>query len=172
MTRPFVPWAVAWEGEMDYDVRPCEFAGDRPALWQPAAPGVGRPLFERLQIVRSRQAIWEDRCPICGECTDEDDRWWFPSLGRGDIQREDGTTWAWATLNAGYHRACGHSAMDACPHLSHTGHQLMPMPRPDAIFAAHLKQVGPSMQGFTLLPGQIVVSNLFFVWQAKPKGAL
>lgn len=172
MTRPFVPWAVAWEGEMDYDVRPCEFAGDRPALWQPAAPGVGRPLFERLHIVRSRQAIWEDRCPICGERTEEDDRWWFPSLGRGDIQREDGTTWAWATLNAGYHRACGQSAMDACPHLSHTGHQLMRFPTPDAIFAAHLKQVGPSMQGFTLLPGQIVVSNLFFVWQAKPKGAL
>lgn len=168
---PDAPWIVAWEGEMRFEVRDCPYADGKPALWQPSAPGTGKPLFERLHIVRSRRAIWEWLCPICGEPTDPDDRFWF-GLGRTDILRADGSAWPFATLNAPYHRHCAETAAEACPHLSHRALNPMRFPRPDAVFAAHLTQVGPSMQGLDLQPGQAVVSNLFLAWREKPKGAM
>ena len=173
MTRPDVPWIVAWEGEMRYEVRPCRWAGDRPALWQPEAPGVGKSLFEQLHIVRSRRAVWEWLCPLCGEPTDPDDRFWF-GKGKSDLDRGDGSAWGWATFNAPNHRRCAETAAEACPHLAQRAFNPLPFPTPDAIVAGSMVQVGPSIteKGFSLQPGQSVVGQLFFVWRTKPKGAL
>lgn len=170
MNRPLVPFVVSWSGENAYEVRPCRWAGGKLAVWQRHAPGVGRPLFEDLHMVRSRRAVAQWLCAICGEPTAHHDRAWF-GLGRADLKRDDGSTWAWSTFNAPNHWRCAEAAASLCPHLAQRGVKPMAFPTPDAIVATNLTQDGPS-RGLTLRSGQSVVGPLAFVFSAKPKGAL
>lgn len=172
-SQPVVPFVVAWEGENHYEVRPCRWAGHKPALWQRHAPGTGNPLFEDLHIVRSRRAVAQWLCPICGKATDPSDRFWF-GLGEPNLERQDGSHWGFATFNAPNHKRCAEIAAEGCPHLAQSGHKPMRFPTPDAIVAGNLVAVGGSVEatGFSLRPGQTVAGQLFFVWREKPRGAL
>ena len=109
MTAPVIPWVNEWSGEAGYDVRPCRYAGNRPALWQRHAPGTGAPRFRTKHLVRERKAIAESRCATCGEPSTEGDRWVFPLgdwVGNGGLLILD---------DPPTHRACADLAMTLCP---------------------------------------------------------
>lgn len=103
------PWNASWSGERPFGVRPCRWANDRPALWQPHNPGCGRPLFAVPHMVRQRMSIVRLICTVCGGPTPPDDRWWF-GLGEyvGDY---------YMSTEAPVHRLCADHALNVCPHL-------------------------------------------------------
>lgn len=104
-----VPWNAAWTGEDRHEVRPCRYAQGKLAIWQPFAPGDGRPVFAKPHSVRQRKSIAEMRCTVCGDQVPEDDAWWYP---RGGWQ--DG--W-WMSPEAPVHGRCADLAAHACPVL-------------------------------------------------------
>lgn len=116
------PWNASWTAEERFEVRPCRWAGGRPAIWQPHKPGDGKPIFAKPHSVRQRRSIAEMRCTVCGLETAEGylDRWWF-----GLVEYRDG--W-WMTQEAPVHLDCAILALEHCPHLRHLGRDPMPHP--------------------------------------------
>ncbi len=120
---PFVPWITAWSGETAYGVRPCKYVGNRLALWQPYAPGVGEPTFKSRHAVRARKAVIEGLCTVCGLAIPEGARWLFPRLKR--LAQPGGA--ALYTLNEPpVHKECAELSMQLCPHVRREGWRAVP----------------------------------------------
>lgn len=155
------PWNAAWTGEDRYEVRNCRWAGGKPALWSPHAPGEGKPIFAKPHMVRQRRSVAEYRCTVCGEKTQELDRWWFclgnPLPG-----------WAFATTEAPVHRACADLALKVCPHLRSLGHGPVRWVRPSAVVSAIIGGVATDRDYGLELNGRKVIGHLKFVWKHLP----
>lgn len=115
-----VPWNASWSSEERFEIRPCKYAGNRLAVWQPFKPGQGKPVFAKPHNVRQRRSIAEMRCTVCGEKTEFGNRWWWP---RGSWQQG-----FWMTTEAPVHHSCADLAMQRCPELSKAGHAPTPYP--------------------------------------------
>lgn len=136
-----VPWNAAWSAEVGrYEVRPCRWAGGKMALWQPHAPGQGRPLFAQPHGVRQRRSVAQMLCTVCGQPTPRDDRWAFPL---GDRREIDGKA-RWLTTETPVHRACADHAMEVCPHLR--GRGLRPSVFPDVWAVTAVLIGGPEVE--------------------------
>lgn len=152
-----VPWNASWSGEAGCELRPCRYAQGQIAVWQPHAPGVGRPLFAQPHFVRQRRSIAEMRCTVCGERTPADDRWWF---GLGEV-RED---W-WMTTESPVHRACAALASPACPHLRNLGVAPTPFPRGARAVAQMVGGEATERDFGVRLRGRAVVGHLKRAWR-------
>jgi hypothetical protein len=159
------PWNASWTSEDHYEVRNCRWAGGKPALWSPHAPGEGKPIFAKPHMVRQRRSVAEYRCTVCGEKTHTSDRWWFCLGNKID-------DWAFATTEAPVHRTCADLALKVCPHLRTLGHGPVQWVPPYAVVAAIVG--GPATdQDFGLaLNGRKVIGHLKFVWKRSPLSVL
>jgi hypothetical protein len=155
------PWNAGWTGEDRYEVRNCRWAGGKPALWSPHAPGEGKPIFAKPHMVRQRRSVVEYRCTVCGEKTPELDRWWF---GLGNPL----PGWAFATTEAPVHRACADLALKVCPHLCKLGHGPIRWFPPDAVVSAIIGGMTTDRDFGVNLNGRKVVGHLKFVWKRSP----
>lgn len=118
------PWNASWTGEHRYEVRPCRYASGARAIWQPHAPGSGRPMFAEPHVVRQRRSIAEMRCTVCGAPTGPASRVHF---GLGQYEEIDGRIW-WITTEAPVHPECAERALKVCPHLRTLGRTPKPWP--------------------------------------------
>lgn len=157
-----VPWNASWSEEDRYEVRPCRWAGGKPAVWAPHKPGEGRPIFAKPHMVRQRRSIAEMRCTVCGEKTPPWNRWWF-GLGQPSV---DG--FAFVTSESPVHHDCATVALRHCPHLRALGVQPGRMPPADAILSAIIG--GPAVdRDFGLdLRGREVIGHLKLAWRRPP----
>lgn len=154
-----VPWNAGWSGEEAFEIRPCRHALGRLAIWQPHAPGQGRPIFAKPHFVRQRRSIAEMRCTVCGEQTPLADRWWF---GHGQI---DGDARMFRTTEAPVHLACAHRALRLCPHLRGRESDLRPMPAGFRVEGAMLNRETVNADfGVNIMPGQTVIGALKICW--------
>lgn len=150
------PWNAAWTGETRFEVRPCRYAEGRRAVWQPFAPGEGKPIFASPHFVRQRRSIAELRCTVCGERTAEDDRWWF-GLGEERVA-------VFMTAEAPVHRACADLALRMCPHLRSRG--CPPQRLPGGHFVAAQMIGGPVVaRDFGLDLQGVFVGHLKLCWR-------
>jgi hypothetical protein len=115
-----VPWNASWSGERRFEIRPCRWAEGMPAMWQPFAPGSGRPIFAKPHFVRQRRSIAQFLCTVCGDHTPRADRWWF---GHGTL-----TDGMYMTTESPVHRACAVLALQNCPHLKGKERELARFP--------------------------------------------
>lgn len=152
------PWNASWSAERRFEVRPCRWAGGLPAVWQPHAPGEGKPLFAAPHMVRQRRAVAQMLCTVCGEPTTAGQRWMFP-LGHW---REVGGRRHWLSTETPVHRACADRAAEVCPHLRSLA--LRPVLFPDGAAKVVACYVGgPAVErdfGLTIPPTQPVVGSL------------
>lgn len=155
------PWNASWTGEDRYEVRNCRWAGGKPALWSPHAPGEGKPIFAKPHMVRQRRSVAEYLCTVCGEKTQTRDRWWF---GLGNPL----PGWALATTEAPVHRACADLALKVCPHLRNLGHGPLRWFPPDAVVSAIIGGAATDRDFGVNLNGRKVVGHLKFVWKRSP----
>lgn len=154
-----VPWNAMWSGEdKQFEIRPCRFIHNMPAVWQPHRPGTGRPMFAEPHLVRQRRSIAEMRCTVCGEKTERRDRYWFEHG-----QHHEG--W-YMTTEAPVHLACARHAMKVCPHLKERGLDPWPFPDGARVLAATVK---PESLGelFGLKFDRPVVGQLKLAWPSS-----
>lgn len=155
------PWNAMWSGEDRYEIRPCRYAGGRMAMWQPTAPGVGRPMFAEPHCVRQRRSIWEMRCTVCGEKTPADDRWWF-ALGQrvGDH---------FMTPEAPVHRRCAELALTLCPHLKRNecARDLTRMPTGFVVVTTMMDGKAMEQEFGVKTGGRPVVGHLKLAWPSS-----
>ncbi len=155
-----VPWNAAWSSEGRYEVRPCRWVKGNLAVWQPHAPGEGKPVFAKPHMVRQRRSIADMRCTVCGEKTAPTDRWWFKL---GTFQE------GWfMTTEAPVHLACAQHALKVCPQLRGRDADLERMPVGYSILSSI---VGGSHFdadfGANLIQGRRVVGALKIAWPAS-----
>ncbi len=123
-----VPWVTSWTGEAIDGATPCLTVGGRLALFQDQAPGVGKPQYSKNHLVRQRLSVVEMRCPMCGERTQEADRWTQIAKRRtaGELRARGGNIRPdinddQVLIDAGsiapLHRRCVDRSMRYCPHL-------------------------------------------------------
>jgi hypothetical protein len=62
-----VPYVAAWSSETEPYVRPCQFAGGRPAIHRRGRRGDGTPLFGKMDERRVRRVIVEKLCQVCAQ---------------------------------------------------------------------------------------------------------
>lgn len=153
---PRVPWNAGWTGEEAFEVRPCRYAGGRLAIWQPFAPGAGKPIFAKPHQVRQRKSIAEMRCTVCGERTPADDRWWF---GLGTFDGD----W-WMTTEAPVHRACADHAFEVCPHLRARAIGPEPMPGGFKVVATLVGGDAVDHDFGVRVGGRAVIGSLKLAW--------
>lgn len=154
-----VPWNAAWTGESArFEIRPCRFVQNRPAVWQTHDPGNGKPMFAEPHIVRQRRSIAEMRCTVCGERTPASDRWWFEHG-----QHHDG--W-FMTTEAPVHRACADHALKVCPHLRERGIEPSRFPDRARVLAATIRPESLT-ELFGLSSSQIVIGQLKLAWPSR-----
>lgn len=151
-----VPWNAGWTGEEQFEVRPCRYAGNRLAVWQPFKPGAGSPIFAKPHQVRQRKSIAEMRCTVCGERTPASDRWWF---GLGGFNGD----W-WMTTEAPVHRRCADAALAACPHLRARGVAPQPMPSGYSVIAAVVGGSSVAVDLGIVVGARTVVGSLKLAW--------
>lgn len=108
-----VPWTTAWSGENRFEVRYCPYA-KRAALWQPEAPGVGKPDFAKPHSVRQRRAMVECRCDICGKPLKNASKL---SLSQESARQVQGIGVALLVVEAMMHTDCARVALSFCPSL-------------------------------------------------------
>lgn len=157
-----VPWNASWTGEDRYEVRNCRWAGGKPAMWMPHAPGVGRPIFAKPHMVRQRRSIAERRCTVCGEKTTVSDQMWFP---RGSWTPEG----LWMSTEAPAHRNCAAIAMQLCPRLRADGDRPIRFPEPDFVVAAIVGGPETERDFDCRLNGRKVIGHLKFAWRKPPR---
>ena len=156
-----VPWNAAWSGENRFEIRPCRWSEGRRALWQPHAPGSGRPIFAEPHMVRQRMSIARLLCTVCGVHTPAGDRLWF-RLGdkRGD---------SFITTEAPVHLKCAALALEACPHLKRRGEAPTPFPDGYRIVAAMVGGEATERDfRVKLRRDETIVGHLKFAWRAMP----
>ncbi|MDK2747350.1 MAG: hypothetical protein KYX67_08530 [Brevundimonas sp.] len=123
-----VPWVTSWSGEDILGAAPCETIGRRLALIQASAPGRGKPQYSKNHLVRQRLSVARMLCPMCGETTDQSDRWTQVATRRcaGQLRARGGQVRAdigddQVLIDAGsispLHRRCVDRSMKYCPHL-------------------------------------------------------
>jgi hypothetical protein len=164
MAVEIAPWNASWSGEDRYEVRPCRWAQGRPAIWQPHAPGTGRPQFAAPHMVRQRRSVSERRCTVCGEKTAPADRWHFDmrTVMSGHL----------VTTEAPVHRACADRAMQLCPVIRSKGLVPTPFPRGWVVLAAMIG--GPHVErdfGLRIPEVAPVVGHLKFAWPMQQRMA-
>lgn len=156
-----VPWNAGWSGEERYEIRPCRWSEGRRALWQPHAPGTGKPIFAQPHMVRQRMSIVRMLCTVCGIHAPPGDRWWF-RLG-------DSHNGAFVTTEAPVHLACAWRALEACPHLKRRSDPPTPFPDGYRVVAAMVGGEATERDfGVKLRPGETIVGHLKFAWRAVP----
>ncbi len=125
-----VPWVTSWSTEAMTGVGPCPSVDGLLAVGQQDRPGQGKPLYSRNHLFRQRKSVREMLCPMCGEPTQEGDRWsqtarWTTAgevraKGLGDRlppDFRDDRPLLDAGAIAPLHRACAERALVHCPHL-------------------------------------------------------
>ena len=123
-----VPWVTSWTGEEITSAAPCRTVGGRLALMQASAPGAGKPQYSKNHLVRQRLTVARMLCPMCGEPTQEGDRWTQIAARRcaGQLRARGGQVRAdiaddRVMIDAGsiapLHRRCVDRSMKYCPHL-------------------------------------------------------
>ncbi len=151
------PWNASWTAEAPCELRPCRWAEGRLALWQPYAPGKGRPIFAQPHFVRQRRSVAEMRCTVCGERTEAGDRWWF---GLGEARGG-----CWMTAEAPVHLACAHTALRLCPHLRALGRLPAPFPLGATVVAQMCGGAATERDFGVALHGRAVVGHLKLAWR-------
>ncbi len=123
-----VPWVTSWTGEEITGAAPCRTVGGRLALMQASAPGSGKPQYSKNHLVRQRLTVARMLCPMCGEPTEDSDRWTQIAARRcaGQLRARGGQVRAdiaddRVMIDAGsiapLHRRCVDRSMKYCPHL-------------------------------------------------------
>ena len=125
-----VPWVTSWTAETITGVAPCTSIGGRLALCQDEMAGYGRPEYSKNHLLRQRLSIRRMLCPMCGQPTQQGDRWTqvarrtsAGSLRRGARRVElpneiqDGRVVVDAGSIAPLHKACSDRSLQHCPHL-------------------------------------------------------
>jgi hypothetical protein len=157
----FAPWNAEWSGEHRFEIRNCRYAGGRPALWQPHAPGMGKPLFATPHAVRQRRAIADMLCTVCGEPSRPGQRYTFD---HGQIIEAEGRTW-YATTEAPVHLPCADRAMRVCPRLREDGYRPRPFLPGWRVLASVLG--GEAVErdfGVRVPAGWVVIGQLRLAW--------
>lgn len=159
-----VPWNASWSEEDYYEVRPCRWAGGKPAVWSPHKPGQGKPIFAKPHMVRQRRSIAEMRCTVCGEKTGPGfyDRWWF-GLGQANV---DG--FAFVTSESPVHHDCAAVALRHCPHLRALGVLPEPMPPATHVISAIVGGAAVDRDFGLDLRGRKVIGHLNLAWRYMP----
>lgn len=160
-----VPWNASWSDEDRFEIRPCRWAGGRPAIWSPHLPGQGAPLFAKPHPVRQRRSIAEMRCTVCGERVGRGyyDRWWF-GIGNAGV---DG--FAFMTTEAPVHRDCAELARQVCPRLRALNLEPRPMPQWDGVLSAMVGGEATERDYGITLNGRVVVGHLKLAWRRMPE---
>lgn len=125
-----VPWVTSWSEERQGGVGPCPTVDGAMAALQVWKPGAGRPLYSRNHLRRQRDSVRALLCPMCGEPTQEGDRWsqtgQFRAAGvlraRGfgpmlPADLDDDRVVLDCGAIAPLHFRCAHAALLRCPHL-------------------------------------------------------
>lgn len=125
-----VPWVTSWTEEIQGGVGPCPTVDGQPAALQAWKPGIGKPLYSRNHLRRQRDSVRAMLCPMCGEATQDGDRWSqtgrFVAAGnlrsRGfgpalPIDLPDDRVVLDAGAIAPLHLACAQASLQRCPHL-------------------------------------------------------
>lgn len=154
-----VPWSASWSAEERFEIRPCKYAGNRLAVWQPFKPGEGRPIFAKPHNVRQRKSIAEMRCTVCGEKTVMGNRWWWP---RGNQQGR----W-WMTTEAPVHSPCADLAIMHCPELRKSGHPPMLFPECHTVLFAIVGGEQFERDFGISTGGRDVVGSLKLAWEVS-----
>ncbi|MFG6514450.1 hypothetical protein ACGYKD_11645 [Sulfitobacter sp. TB366] len=154
-----VPWNASWSGEDHHEIRPCRYAGNSLAVWQPFKPGEGKPIFAAPHMVRQRKSIAEMRCTVCGEKTAENDRWWFPF---GDWR--DG--W-WVSTESPVHKRCADLAQYACPLIRKRELPPIRLPHGYTILSAVVGGDTTDREFGIRTNGRLIVGHLKLAWR-KP----
>lgn len=155
---PAVPWNAGWTAEERFEVRPCRWADGRLALWQPHAPGEGRPIFAKPHSVRQRRSIAEMRCTVCGQLTPVDDRYWF---GLGETRDRH-----WMTSEAPVHQLCARLAFEICPHLHARGVPPEPMPTGYTVMMTQIAGKAVEQDFGIVLQRPWIIGSLKLAWPA------
>lgn len=117
---PTFPFVFSWTEEQMFEIRPCRWAGQRRAVWQPHKPNMGRPEFTNTEsggsafhVVRMRKAVMEDLCTVCGQSVDTSGVLWMNIIS-DPLMSDDG----WASLRFPlFHLECIQHALNGCPFL-------------------------------------------------------
>lgn len=109
-----VPYTASWTGEDRFEIRPCPYAEGRDALWQPHAPGMGKPMFATPHSVRQRQAMARQLCDICGRPLKNRTR---VSMSQESPREVPGVGRVPLAVEPMVHRECGAEALRLCPSL-------------------------------------------------------
>jgi hypothetical protein len=153
----FAPWNASWTAEERYEIRPCQYAGGKLAIWSPYKPGEGKPVFAKPHMVRQRQSVARFVCTVCGKPTPEDDRYWF---GLGEIREG-----YFMTTEAPVHRECAEHSLKVCPHLRGRARDLSRFPSGYRVLASIIggaaveNDFGVRLQNFGT-----VIGHLKFAW--------
>jgi hypothetical protein len=125
-----VPWVTSWSRETIGPPAPCPSVDGDLAIQQLERPGAGRPLYSKNHLFRQRRSVRELLCPMCGEPTQDGDRWtqtgqWttaghYRAHGLGGwLPRDmkDDQVLLGLGAVAPLHRACAERSLVQCPHL-------------------------------------------------------
>ena len=97
------------------------------------------------------------RCTVCGEKTEERDRWWFP---RGEWR--DGY---WMSTESPVHLKCAELAQHACPVLRKDGKPPIRFPETGSVVAAILGGEAFEEDFKIKTNGRTVIGHLKFAWR-------
>lgn len=156
MNTTTVPWNASWSAELDYEIRPCRWAGGQLALWQPHRPGQGVPIFAKPHNVRQRQSIIKMLCTVCGRPTLASDRWWF---GLGHFREG-----YFMTTESPVHHACAELAQTVCPHLRKLKPDLEPFPRGAVVLSSIIGGSATDRDFGVRIGGRKVIGHLKLAW--------
>ena len=125
-----VPWVTSWSTELIEGAGPCPSVDYQLAILQTESAGYGRPVYSENHVRRQRVMVRGMLCPMCGNPTQEGDRWMQTGTRQAaGIMRRRGLGVAipesisddQVVFNAGSiapsHLDCAMRALDHCPHL-------------------------------------------------------
>jgi hypothetical protein len=157
-----VPWSVAWTSEDTYSLQPDpDFPGLLEVV-QAESPGLGAPRFAANHLGRNRRGLLANLCHVCGERTDDGDRWLFPGDSGGFVTMPDRSL-LYAANVPPVHRRCGEKAARLCPHLSRRYAQPVAYPLEEESRVFPRTDIRPGMEAIrsVLPPGQAAVLGCF-----------
>lgn len=111
------PWSVAWTGEQAFRLQPSRDFPGKIELDQKQARGDGEPIFASIHVTRQRRGMADFLCHVCGEPTQPNDRFIFPTASGGLVSMDGGAQQYGCNVPP-MHGACAKQARSLCPHLS------------------------------------------------------
>lgn len=109
-----VPYTVGWTGEDVFTAERCWTVGNRLAVCQSAARGVGKPQFSKPHMTRQREVIGGELCDLCAKPLDGRTK---VSLSKARPQPHAFKAWDVLQVEPLLHKGCARISLVHCPSL-------------------------------------------------------